>query len=102
MSFSCGCSLLPGSSVTPEMLREHLLHTMEPMLFWELVGRRISPADRIGKAKITQLRVDYIEAILAVYPEACELEKELSHWPMTSGLIRSVSDEVSTPTLVLL
>jgi len=78
MSFSCGCNILPGSSVTPEVLKEHLLHTMEALLFWELIGRRNSPADRIGKAKISRLRADYIETLMAVYPEAetKEVEKE--------------------------
>jgi len=76
MSFSCGCHVLPGSDVTPEMLKAHLVHTVEAMLFWELLGRRTSPADRIGKVKLSTARQDFIEAVTALYPESVEQKDE--------------------------
>lgn len=75
MSFSCGCHVVPGSDVTPEMLKKHLVHTTESMLFWELLGRRNGPSARLGKLKLSQARLDYMEAVTELYPEASEPEK---------------------------
>jgi len=75
MSFSCGCQVLPGSSVTPEVLKKHLVHTLEALLFWELLGRRNGPSDRLGKLKLSQARLNFMEAVTELYPEASEPEK---------------------------
>lgn len=75
MSFNCGCQVLPVSSVTPEVLKKHLVHTTEALLFWELLGRRNGHSDRLGKLKLSQARLDYIEAVTELYPEATEPEK---------------------------
>lgn len=75
MGFTCGCQVLPGSSVTSEMLQRHLVHTMEALLLWELLGRRNGHSDRLGKLKLSKARLDYMEAVTSVYPEATEPEK---------------------------
>ena len=75
MGFSCGCQVLPGSSVTREVLKKHLVHTTEVLLFWELLGRRSGRSDRLGKLKLSQARLNFIEAVTELYPEASEPEK---------------------------
>jgi hypothetical protein len=57
------------------MLKKHLVHTTEALLFWELLGRRNGHADRLGKLKLSQARLDYMEAVTELYPEASEPEK---------------------------
>jgi len=75
MGFSCGCHVIPPGDVTQEMLKKHLVHTVESMLFWELLGRRNGQSDRLGKLKLSQARLSYIEAVTELYPEATEPRK---------------------------
>lgn len=72
MSFSCGCFVVPRGEIKPEMLRQHLQHTFEVMLFWELLGRRINSADRIGTLRLSHASQEFMEAVTALYPEAVQ------------------------------
>jgi len=77
MSFSCGCHVLPGSDVTPEMLKKHLVHTMEAMLFWELLGRR-NPQEnsRLKQFQLSEARMHFINTVTELYPEALQEKDE--------------------------
>jgi hypothetical protein len=79
MSFTCGCHVIPGEDVTPEMLKAHLVHTMEAMLFWELLIQRNGRSHRLGKLRLSQARQRYIEAVTELYPESTiDPEKDLA------------------------
>ncbi|GAH48818.1 unnamed protein product [marine sediment metagenome] len=69
MPLACGCEIKFGVPVTLEMLRVHYKHTMEAILFWELMHRAASPQDE-RHFKLSQARIDLLEAIDALYPEA--------------------------------
>lgn len=69
MSLCCGCEIRGGAPVSPETLRAHYKHTFEVLLFWEILHRRgLTPNE--GKLKLSQARIDLIEAIDELYPEA--------------------------------
>lgn len=69
MSLACGCEFNPGVPVTHETLRAHYGHTMEALLFWELMRRKDVTQDE-RHLKLSQARVDVLEAIDTLYPEA--------------------------------
>lgn len=72
MALSCGCDFRGGMAVTPELLKAHLKHTMEAIFFWEMIMRL--GRDPIDTMKLSQARVDLIDAIEELYPEAKEEE----------------------------
>lgn len=69
MALACGCEIKPGVPVTLEVLRTHYKHTLEAILFWELMHRQGSPQDE-RHFKLSQARIDLVEAIDTLYPEA--------------------------------
>jgi len=69
MSFPCGCQVTPGAPVPPKIIKEHYKHTIEVLLFWELLQRPGTPLS--GKQiDLGLLRINYQEAIEKLYPEA--------------------------------
>ena len=78
MALSCGCEIVPGAPVRPETLQAHYKHTIECLLFWELLvnpgkssEERYSPDS--PNMKLSQARIDLLEALDQLYPEAKEL-----------------------------
>lgn len=69
MPLACGCNVQPGEPFTHETLRAHYKHTMEALFFWELLRRPGVPQDD-RNLKLSQARIDCLEAIDALYPEA--------------------------------
>ena len=70
MSLSCGCDFWPGMPVSPELLKAHFLHTIEVLFFWELITR--PGRDPMATVKLSQARIDLINAIEELYPNAKE------------------------------
>ena len=68
MALSCGCELRPGLAVTPEMLQSHLVHTMEALVFWELIRR--PSRDPMATLPMAERRIKVIEEIERLYPES--------------------------------
>lgn len=68
MPLSCGCEIRGGMPVSPEMLKAHYKHTFEILLFWELINR--SGRDPETSMKLSQARIDLINAIDELYPGA--------------------------------
>ena len=69
MSLACGCAIKPGVPLTEKELKAHYKHTLEAMVFWELMRREGNPQDN-RNIKLSQARVDFIDALDALYPEA--------------------------------
>ena len=71
MALSCGCEIKAGVPVSPETLKAHYKHTFEALLFWELIFRKGQdlPDERL---KLSQARIDLIDAIDKLFPEAKE------------------------------
>lgn len=69
MAFCCGCQVIPGGAVPPEVAKEHYKHTIEVMLFWELLQRPDTPPSD-ANIDLGYLRIKYQEAIEKLYPEA--------------------------------
>jgi len=69
MAFSCGCQIVPGGAVPVEVVKEHYKHTIEVMLFWELLQRPDTPPSD-EKIELSQLRIEYLDRIEKLYPEA--------------------------------
>ena len=70
MSLSCGCEFRGGMPVTEELLKTHLKHTTEAIFFWELIRR--PGRDPLATMKLSQARIDLINAIEELYPEIKE------------------------------
>lgn len=69
MALSCGCEIVGGAPVSLETLRAHYKHTFEVLLFWEIMYRKGNTPNE-NKLKLSQARIDLIEAIDELYPEA--------------------------------
>jgi hypothetical protein len=71
MPLSCGCNFQAGVPISQEMLKEHYKHTLEALLFWELIIDKGKPQ---GKANIelSEARIALIDAIDTLYPSASE------------------------------
>ncbi|MBA7559921.1 hypothetical protein ES708_01539 [subsurface metagenome] len=69
MALACGCSFRPGEPLDLDQLKAHYKHTMEAIVIWELLRRPGQPQgdDHI---KLSQARIDLLEAIDKLYPEA--------------------------------
>ena len=71
MPLSCGCEVKAGIPVSPETIKAHFQHTLEALIFWELIIRR----DLVGspflqdKVKLAEARIVLIDAIEELYPE---------------------------------
>ena len=72
MAFSCGCEIKGGMAVTKAMIQAHYKHTFEALLFWEIMVR--PGEDRVSEArlKLSQARIDLLEAIDELYPETSD------------------------------
>jgi len=75
MSLPCGCEMVPGAPVSFEIVKAHYKHTLQVLLFWELIRRsdRRDVEDRATadmKLKLSQARIALIECIEKLYPEA--------------------------------
>ena len=71
MALSCGCEIVGGQPVSPKTIKEHYKHTFEVLLFWELLCRPgVMPNE--GKLKLSQARIEFINAIDELYPEASD------------------------------
>lgn len=69
MAFSCGCEVIAGQPIPYEIIRAHYKHTMEAILFWELIFRKgtdISDA----RLELSEARIALMEAIDKMFPEA--------------------------------
>jgi len=71
MALCCGCEIHPGEPIDPRTLREHYKHTIEVLLFWELMMRE-SPVWLEGKLRLSQARIDLLNIIDLLYPEVRE------------------------------
>jgi len=69
MALACGCEVKPGVPLGEKELKAHYKHTLEAMVFWELMRREGNPQD-VRNLKLSQARVDFIDALDALYPEA--------------------------------
>lgn len=69
MALCCGCQLRGGAPVSPETLQKHWNHTIEVVLFWELLRRPEGSLDG-NELKLTQARLDLFKAIEERFPEA--------------------------------
>lgn len=69
MALSCGCEMKPGMPFTLEALQAHYKHTIEALMYWELMHRQGVIQDE-RHLKLSQARIDLLEAIDALYPEA--------------------------------
>ena len=69
MALCCGCEMVAGAPVSLETIKAHYKHTFEVLLFWELMHRRGRTPNE-NKLKLSQARIDLIEAIDELYPEA--------------------------------
>ena len=77
MSLSCGCEFRGGMPISPEVLKEHYKHTLEVLMFWELIMKPSSgPITRYSidspNMKLSQARIDIFSAIDELYPDASE------------------------------
>lgn len=71
MPLACGCEIKPGAPMDLGVLRTHYKHTIEAILFWELMRRKDVVQDE-RHLKLSKARIDLIEAIDVLYPEAQE------------------------------
>lgn len=69
MALSCGCEIKGGMAVPKAMIQAHYKHTIEALLFWEIMVR--PGEDRVSEArhKLSQARIDLVDAIEELYPE---------------------------------
>ncbi len=68
MSLSCGCEIRGGMPVSPETLKEHYKHTLEALMFWELLMKPSSdPTARYNidspNMKLSQARIEICTGI---------------------------------------
>ena len=73
MAFSCGCEVRPGEPIPYETIRAHYKHTMEALLFWELIRRKGTDLSD-DRLKLSEARIALMEAIDKIFPEASKEE----------------------------
>lgn len=66
MALSCGCEFKGGMPITPKMLEAHYKHTFEALFFWEMI--RQPGRDPFAIIRLSQARIDFINAIDELYP----------------------------------
>lgn len=70
MALSCGCEIVVGMAIDQYQLAAHYKHTLEVMLFWEMMHSVPPPEDNIDSSiKLSQARIDYVEALEARFPQ---------------------------------
>lgn len=69
MALACGCAIRPGVPLGEKELKAHYKHTLEALVFWELMRREGTLQDD-RNLKLSQARIDFIDALDALYPEA--------------------------------
>ena len=67
MALSCGCEFRGGMPVSEGLMKAHFKHTMETILFWELIMR--PGRDLMATEKLFLARINLIDAIEELYPE---------------------------------
>ena len=73
MALSCGCEMRGGMAVPQEMVKEHYKHTLEVMVFWEMMRRESPPEDEFdNQIRLSQARIEYFEALEIKFPELKE------------------------------
>lgn len=79
MALSCGCEFFPGQPVSIETLKNHYRHTLEALVFWELLFRKPNtldkkpePANLAKELRLSEARIQFIEAIEERFPELAE------------------------------
>ncbi|KKL71571.1 hypothetical protein LCGC14_2093570 [marine sediment metagenome] len=75
MALGCGCEILAGAPVSLETLKAHYKHTLECLLFWELlVQPSKSPEERYSvdspNMKLSEARIALIGCLDRLYPDA--------------------------------
>ena len=66
MSLACGCEIKPGVPLGEKELKAHYKHTLEAMVFWELMRREGIPQEH----NLSLARIAFFDALDALYPEA--------------------------------
>lgn len=74
MTLTCGCNFNPWMLVSREVLQAHYKHTVEALLFWELIRPQGETALEEGRLTLLQARINLVDAINELYPEAIEVE----------------------------
>ncbi|MBA7648709.1 hypothetical protein ES703_56497 [subsurface metagenome] len=69
MALSCGCELKAGAPIDYVTLRAHYRHTLEALVFWELIFRKDQDLSE-GRMKLSQARFDLFRVIDELFPEA--------------------------------
>lgn len=71
MAFSCGCEVSAGAPIPYETIKEHYKHTMEAVLFWELIFRKEHDLSD-NRFKLSEARINLLNVIAAMFPEVLE------------------------------
>lgn len=71
MALACGCEIIGGGPVSQEVVKKHYKHTLEAILFWELLRRPGTPQGD-DHMKLSQARCDLFDALDKLYPEASQ------------------------------
>lgn len=74
MPLSCGCEVQAGATVSPETIKAHFQHTLEALIFWELIIRRdlVGSPLRQDTVELAEARINLISAIEKLYPEVIQ------------------------------
>lgn len=70
MALSCGCEFKGGMLVDEELLKAHYKHTMEALIFWEMIRR--PSRDPLATLPLAEARMKLLDAIEELYPEVKE------------------------------
>lgn len=71
MALSCGCEVEAGEPIPYETIRAHFKHTMEALIFWELIFRK--GTDLVdARVKLSQARIDFLDTVEEMFPEVKE------------------------------
>lgn len=71
MPLYCGCNFQGGAPVSQKTLKEHYKHTLQAVLFWELLIDRGKPQGE-ANLRLSEARIELVNAIDALYPSASE------------------------------
>ncbi|MCK9598682.1 MAG: hypothetical protein M0R06_06550 [Sphaerochaeta sp.] len=63
----CGCKIEAGLPVSNRQLREHYRHTLQVLMFWELLKRPDSST--LAKTRLSAARSELFFAIDTLYPD---------------------------------
>ena len=69
-TLSCGCEIMAGMPVSPEMVKAHKGHTLEAMFLWDLVIRPNATEDQTkARDALAEARIAYQDALGKAYPD---------------------------------